>query len=155
MAIRIPEHARQEAVTHYLETWDLEGTGEWFLERNADDPVVKRASNPKKLARNIITMGGDEAERIINRMVHQNAVGAFVSRANAQELAQFQQRITRLEEENERERERTSMANATVSKTRDRVDEAVNAYANVKDDNTRLMLENAEMKAERGAAVAV
>ena len=58
-------HKRPTACFHLLKhEFDIDGTVDHVVKEFADEPAMQRAKNPRKLARNIVTIGrsGDQQE---------------------------------------------------------------------------------------------
>ena len=123
---------RKEACLHLLRNdFDIEGTIQWFLRRNSDDPVVQRAKYPEKLARNIITIGGSGDQQQLNLVAFQQALDLHAAEQRRQALNVLESKSNDLQERLDREQARNAELqgdyNRQVIKVQDLQDRLNNA----------------------------
>lgn len=74
----IPVHKRTQGCLYLLRhNFDIEGTIDFVLKECADEPAMKRSKHPRKLARNLVTIGGSGDQQQLNLVAFKDALREF------------------------------------------------------------------------------
>ena len=93
---------RVNACTRYFDSGqDTGGTVDWMMQEFAEDETFKRAKNPRKLAENIITMGGTGRERQMNMAAYRIALDKYQHREREREMAGLRDEAAKYRDESE------------------------------------------------------
>ena len=107
--ITIPKRA--QACYHLMtHDFDIDRTVDHIVEAFADEPAMQRANNPRKLARNIVTIGGSGDQQEMNLQAFKVALDWLDQDRRRNREIEHQREIADLNAKLERESQRAAAA---------------------------------------------
>ena len=74
----IPVHKRMQGCLYLLKhQFDIESTIDYVIRECSDEPAMERAKDKRKLARNIVTIGGTGDQQQLNLVAFKDALREF------------------------------------------------------------------------------
>ena len=90
----IPTAKRARAVVYLVEHGlDVEQAIDYLVRECADHPKMQAAKDPRKLAKNILTIGGIGAEKMLNLQAWRDAIDLIEIEEHRKQVSGFQKQI--------------------------------------------------------------
>ena len=85
---------RRDACLHYIQSdFDIDATVRWVLREFRAEPAFLRSKNPERLARNIVTMGGQGDQQEMNAVGFMQALNLHVEGLLDRRIVQTQNEL--------------------------------------------------------------